>query len=336
MACRGPDHFYTKQQLQEILKCSYKVAEELLTESKNDLNNAVEKYYAREQGGRNPEKKQDVVVENLDELTHYNDVKLEEKTMIDITVGGSIVTSRPRLRKKVKDLSLRKKVEDYRLRKKVNDLNSNTVFELIDAEEDMIQEVIAISLAEHYPHLDMETIKYMVEQFNGRQDELMDYLEREAKIENRMKESFVEGYCVVEMRSDSLEFDVVREEFWRMTECQAKLKVCSIDIVRNKKLENNFEREKVMMKCGGLSDLSSLLFPVNCPPDMDEVLENNFKMKVLEFGLRGVLFTDTPKVPIADEQSHLMMCLVLAGGSATDGEDTITVTNTSEVRCSLL
>jgi len=47
----------------------------------------------------------------------------------------------------------------------------------------MMQEVIAISLAEHYPHIDIETIKYMVEQFKGRQDELMNYLERETPIE---------------------------------------------------------------------------------------------------------------------------------------------------------
>jgi len=320
MACRGPDQLYSKQQLQDILKCSYKVAEELLVESKNDLNDAVEKYFARE-GGENPKNAQNNKVEKLDELAHYSDVNLEKKTMNDKnSISGSIVTTRPRLRKKLKDL------------------NSNTVFEQIDGEEDMMQEVIAISLAEHYPHIDIETIKYMVEQFKGRQDDLMKYLEREARFEHRVKESFVEGYCVVKMRSDSIEFDVVRDEFLCMTNQQAKLKVCSIDIVRNEKLEHDFEREKAMMKSVGFNDLSFLLFPVKCPPDMDEVLENNFKMTVLEMGFStmvGVLFTDTPKVPIVDmlpdEQSQLMMCLVLTGDSATDGEGNITVTNVNKI-----
>jgi len=320
MACRGPDHLYTKQRLQEIIGCSYKVAEELLAESKNDLNDAVEMYFARE-GGKNLENVQDGGLENLDELAHYSDVKLEEKQMVDNSKGGSIVTTRPRLRKKVKDL------------------NSNTLFQQIDAEEDMMQEVIAISLAEHYPHIDIGTIKYMVKQFKGRQDELMNYLEREAPHEQLFKESFVEGCCVDKMRSDSLEFDVIRGEFLRMTTSQANLKVCSIDIVRNKKLENNFEQEKAMMKSVGFSDLSSLLFPVKCPLDMEEVLENNFRMTVLEMGfystMIGVLFTETPKVPIVDmlpeEQSHLMMCLVLAGDSAIDREGNISVTSVNKI-----
>jgi len=312
MACRGPDHLYTKQQLQEIVKCSSKVAEELLAESKNDLNDAVEKYFAKE-GGENPENEQDDGVENLYDLPHYSDVKLDRKQMIDNSKGGSVDTTRPRLRKKVKDL------------------NSNTVFEQIDAEEDMMQEVIAISLAEHYPHIDIETIKYMVEQFKGRQDELMKYLERETPIEQHIKESFVEDFCVIEMRSNSIEFDVVREEFLRMTTCQANLKVCSIDIVRNKKFEKYFEREKARMKSVGFHDMSSLLLPVKCPPDIDEVLENNFKMR-WEI---CVLFTDALKVPIGDilpdEQRHLVMCLVLADGSAIDREGNLAVTNVNKI-----
>jgi len=313
MAFRGPDHLYTKQQFQEIVKCSSKVAEELLAESKNDLNDAVEKYFARE-GGENPENEQDDGVENLDDLPHYSDVKFDKKQMIDNSKDGSIVTTRPRLQKKVKDL------------------NSNTVFEQIDAEEDMMQEVIAISLAEHYPHIDIETIKYMVEQFKGRQDELMNYLERETPIEQ------VARTCVIEMRSDSLEFNFVREEFLRMTTCQANLKVCSIDIVRNKKFEKYFEQEKARMKSVGFSDLSSLLFPVKCPPNIDEVLENNFKMTIRQGGrweMIGVLFTDTLKVPIVDtlpdEQRHLVMCLVLADDSAIDSEGNISVTSVNKI-----
>ena len=173
----------------------------------------------------------------------------------------------------------------------------------------------------------------------------MNYLERETPIEQRIRESFVEDFCVIEMRSDSIEFNVVKEEFLRMTTCQATLKVCSIDIVRNKKLENNFEQEKAMMKSVGFNDLSSLLFPVQCPLDMDEVLENNFKMTVLEhqegwemgfnFTMIGVLFTDTLKVPIMDmspdEQRHLLMCLVLASDSAIDREGNITVTSVNKI-----
>ena len=314
MACRGPDHLYTKQQLQEITKCSYKVAEELLAESKNDLNDAVEKYYARE-GGKEPENVKDGGGENFD-------VKLAKKQRNDNTIGGSIITTRPRLKKKAEDLN-----------------RNHILFEDIDAEEDMMQEVIAISLAEHYPHIDIDTIKYMVKQFKGRQDDLMKYLEMEVPSEQYDKERLVECYGVTKMMYDSIEFDVIKEEFLRMTTDQINLKVCSIDIIRNKKLENDFEHERIRMKSLGFSDLSSLLFPVNCPQDMEEVFENNFKMTVLEMGffstMIGVLFTETPKVPMVDmlpeEQSQLMMCLVLAGDSAMDREGNVSVTSVSKI-----
>jgi len=348
MACRGPDHLYTKQQLQEIIKCSSKVAEELLAETKNDLNDAVEKYFARE-GGKEPESVKDGGVENL------SDVKLPKEQWNDNSTGGSIITSRPRLRKIIEDLN--KKlilVDDMEVEEdimqdvtaislaEVEDLNKNLILvDDMEAEEDMMQEVTAISLAEHYPHIDVDTIKYMVKKFQWRQDELFKYLEREAPNEQYNRESFDEGYSVIKMRSDSLEFDFVRDEFLRMTTDQINLKVCSIDLIRNKKSENNFDRERVMMKSRGFSDLSSLLFPVKCPQNMEDVFENNFKMMIVsdEMGFDsttiGVAFTETPKVPMVDmlpeEHSHLMMCLVLAGDSAMDREGNVTVTSVNKI-----
>jgi len=223
----------------------------------------------------------------------------------------------------------------------ISDLNGNTIlYEEIDAEDDILQEIIAISIAEHYPHLVMSTIRYMVRKFKGRQDELMDYLDNEkARYDQLVYEIFDNGHGIIKMNSDSLEFCSVEEEFSRMTANMGNMSIRSIDIVRNKKLEKTFEIEQLRMKNRGFSDTASLLFPVTCPPDIKEVLDNNFKSAVVKVGFFsdkvGVLLTDTPKVQNVDmmngEERYLLMCLVLAGNSVADGEGNILVKNVNNI-----
>jgi len=316
MACRGPDHIYLNEQLREIINCTDKVAQELLAESKNDLIIAVEKYFARDIEG-DSEKDKDRFP---NEHNSFNNKVVDDKKQSD----ESIVSSRPRLRKK----------------SSIIDLNRNRFsFEDIDAEESILEEVVAISIAEHYPDLDMGTIKYMVRQFKGRQDELLNYLEREVPYQH-LEETIDKRCEIEELKADSEEYYTVRDEFLRMIGNRENLCVSSIFIVRNERLENKFEMEQLRMKSQGFSDLASLLFPVTYSPDVEEeVMQNNFKMTVVEMGYfstkLGVLFTETPKVPevtmLPDEENHLMMCLVLAGDSVVDREGSIIVTSVDKI-----
>jgi len=322
MAGRAPDSYYVARQLQEITKCSLKFAEELLAESKNDLMLAVEKFFSLEIEVE-PEKSGDRTSENDDVVRDINTNTLgyQAKKGDD---GNDIITTRPRLRRK---------------NSSIRDLNKNKIsFQDIEAEEDMMQEVVAISIAEAYPNMEKDTINFMVAHFKGRQEELMKYLERDAVPTSQDVRDLARGYSVVKVLSDGcflnpelrMEFEIVRDEFLRMT--KPDYFVTSIDIIGNKKLEDLFEVEKSVLKSQGLSDSPYLLFPYTNPLDYEEVLENNFKRTEVRTGFSsafGVEFTEAPVLHC--EQRELMMCLVLVGGSRVDWEGNIVVNSVGQI-----
>jgi len=308
MACRAPDSYYVAQQLQEITNCSRELAKELLAESKNDIMLAVEKFFSLEIEVE-PEK-----VRNKN-TNNYQAKKGD---------GNHIITTRPRLRRK---------------KSSIRDMNKNKIsFQDIEAEEDLMQEVVAISLAEAYPNMKKDTINLMVAHFKGRQEEMVKYLERHAVLTSQVARDLVCGYSVVKVPSDGcfmnpelrMEFEIVRDEFLRMT--KPDYFVSSIDIIRNKKLEDTFEVKKIELKSQGLSDSPYLLFPSTDPLDYEEVLENNFKRTEVRTGfssMLGVEFTESPTLNC--EQRELMMCLVLVGGSSMDWEGNILVNSVGQI-----
>jgi len=313
MACRAPDSYYVAKQLQEITNCSLTFAEELLAESKNDIMLAVEKFFSLEieletekAGNGRTSPNCSTGIGQFDEVRDTNTLEYQAKKGDD-----GIITTRPRLRRKPSA---------------IRDMNKNKIsFQDIEVEEEMMQEVVAISIAEAFPNMEKETINFMVAHFKGRQDELMKYLESHVVPTTQDVGNLDCGYSVVKVLSDGffsnpelrMEFEIVRDEFLRMT--KPDYFVTSIDIIRNKKLDDLFEVQKSVLKSQGFSDSPYLLFPFTNPLDVEEVLENNFKRTEINIGFSstfGVEFTERPILNC--EQREILMCLVLVGGSSTD------------------
>ena len=98
MACRGPDHLYTRQQLQEIIKCSYEEAADLLKESRNNVDIAVENYFAKEDQ-KVQEIIKDVGKSKLGEITDFSQtVQGSKQTSNNLNIEGKHLT---RLKSKV-------------------------------------------------------------------------------------------------------------------------------------------------------------------------------------------------------------------------------------------
>jgi len=325
MACRAPDTFYAAEQLRDITKCSIRQAEELLAVSKNDLMLAVEKFFAQQveveeekpRGGRK------VDAGNRDNVRADNVMNVGKKHRYDLTkVGdaGDIITTRPRLRKKKSS--------------KMITTENKLSFEDMNSEEDMMDEVVAISIAEAYPQLELGSIRVMVRQYRGRQEELLKHVESQVMLSNARR-----SYSVIEIKYDSFhmqefsEFETVREEFLRMTE-NKNLKVLAIDIVNNQNLEERFEIQKSVFKAEGLSDLPVLLLAFSDIVDVGQVLESNFPLTLINIGLTqtiGVHFSETRQVDISTrEQSCLIMCLVLEG-HPLDRTGNVVVTNVDQI-----
>eukprot|EP00092_Neocalanus_flemingeri_P019670 GFUD01021304.1.p1 GENE.GFUD01021304.1~~GFUD01021304.1.p1 ORF type:complete len:467 (+),score=118.80 GFUD01021304.1:51-1451(+) len=177
MASCAPDNYYAKERLCEITQCSDKQAGKLLAESNNDLMFAVEKFYSEDllldQGGDGL--KVDRAVRHGKESesgrsqtdVNKNNVKVRKQRYTVPKVDGpqktedAIITSRPKLKKKSVKISP----------------DNQIMFEDIDAEEDLVQEAIAISLAEAHPGLDPSYLRTLVGHFKGRQEKLHQYLE---------------------------------------------------------------------------------------------------------------------------------------------------------------
>jgi len=332
MACRAPDTFYVAEQLRDITKCSSKQAEELLAVSKNDLMLAVEKFFAQEVEveEEKPGDRRKVDAGGNRDIVRADDVmNVRKKHRYDVTKAGDaedIITTRPRLRKK--------SIKKFAIENKLS-------FEDMNSEEDLMDEVIAISIAEAYPELDQDSIRVMVRHFRGRQEELLKYVESQVKSSKGKVVNERRSYSLMEIKYDSFhmqefsEFETVREEFLRMTG-NKNLKVLAIDIVENKNLEEKFEIQKAVFKAEGLSDLPVLLIAYTDIVDVEQVLESNFQLSLIKIGATntiGVHFSETPQVNISTrEQSCLLMCLVLEGPPlGIYGPGNVVVTNVDQI-----
>ena len=82
--------------------------------------------------------------------------------------AGDIITTRPRLRRKKSS--------------KMITTENKLSFEDMNSEEDMMDEVVAISIAEAYPQLELGSIRVMVRHYRGRQEELLKYAESQVML----------------------------------------------------------------------------------------------------------------------------------------------------------
>jgi len=410
MASCAPDYYHVAGRLQEITQCSAKQAEKLLTDSNNDLMLAVEMFFAGDtscdqrdyptgESSHRGRMTTDVNMNNIKARKHRY-----PQAVPAVSVDGSqgkgdyIITTRPKLKKKSAKFSADNKIS----------------FQDIDAEEDIVQEVVAVSLFEIYPDLDLNYLRSLAKQYKGRQEELEEYLQSEKFSQPKrdqdnfsrpkqvpdkfsqlrhdlktylqeLKKANVEGvelmvledcpicsapqivpdkrarlfqcsegcsgefcreckvyhepvtcqrwrdgvpqgnqsYRVTKLKPGGLynlgfKYQMVEGEFFRMMSREGvNLKILSIDMVENKKLEDKFELKKQQFRAEGLVDAPVLLFHAKDQVDVEKVLENNFQLSIVNTGYVhtiGVHLTEWPKVDMSTKkQGCLIMCLVLEG-----------------------